>query len=82
MTLANLLIPDSIMHKRGPLDQNEYKIVRKHPENAIGLLSGIDYLNDALEIPMSHHERWDGSGYPKGVKGSKNTFSCTDIFGC
>ena len=80
--IGESLVPDSIMHKRGSLDQDEYGIVRKHPENAVELLSGIDYLSGALEIPMSHHERWDGSGYPKGLKGQSNTFGCTNIFGC
>lgn len=64
-------IPDKILLKPGPLDPAEWEIIRQHPEYAYRLLSPIDYLNDALDIPYCHHEKWDGSGYPRGLKGEE-----------
>jgi HD-GYP domain-containing protein (c-di-GMP phosphodiesterase class II) len=62
-------IPDAILLKPGPLTDQEWEIMRQHPIYAYNLLRGIEYLEPALEIPYSHHERWDGSGYPQGLKG-------------
>jgi len=64
-------IPDSILLKPGPLSEEEWMIVRKHPQYAHDLLSSINYLRSAIDIPYCHHERWDGSGYPRGLKGSQ-----------
>lgn len=60
-------------------------IIRKHPENAYRLLSPIAYLHKALEIPYCHHERWDGCGYPRGLKGEQiplaaRIFSVVDVW--
>ena len=57
--------------KLGPLDDEEWEIMRKHPVYAHDLLSPISYLEPALVIPYSHHEWWDGSGYPRGLKGEE-----------
>ncbi len=62
-------IPDTILHKDGPLTDDEWIIMRQHPEKAYNLLKKIELFNDALDIPYCHHERWDGSGYPQGLKG-------------
>lgn len=67
--VGKLGIPDSILHKRGPLTDEERFILRKHPDYAFQWLSRIDYLHPALDIPYAHHEKWDGSGYPRGLKG-------------
>lgn len=64
-------IPDQILLKPGPLDDEEMAIIRKHPEHAFSILSPIEFLRKALDIPYCHHERWDGSGYPRGLKGSQ-----------
>lgn len=61
-------VPDRILHKRGPLTKNEWKTMRRHPQFAYDMLSPIAYLHDALDIPFCHHEKWDGSGYPRGLK--------------
>jgi HD-GYP domain-containing protein (c-di-GMP phosphodiesterase class II) len=66
---GKLLIPNAILTKPGPLTEEEWKIMRKHPEYAYQVFSKISYLAPALDIPYCHHERWDGSGYPRGLKG-------------
>jgi HD-GYP domain-containing protein (c-di-GMP phosphodiesterase class II)/PAS domain-containing protein len=67
--IGKMGIPDSILLKPGPLTSDEWIIMRKHPDYAYQLLSGIAYLRPALDIPYCHHEKWDGSGYPRGLKG-------------
>ena len=67
--VGKLGIPDSILHKNGPLTNEEQAIMRRHPEYAFQWLSRVDYLRPALSIPLAHHEKWDGSGYPRGLKG-------------
>lgn len=67
--IGKLGIPDSILLKPGPLTEEEREIMRQHPVYAKELLSPIPYLRPALDIPCWHHERWDGSGYPRGLKG-------------
>lgn len=69
--IGKLGIPDKILHKPGPLDDEEWLIMRKHPSFAYEMLSSIAYLRPALDIPSYHHEKWDGSGYPHGLKGEQ-----------
>lgn len=64
-------VPDSILRKPGPLSDHEWDIMRRHPVLAHEWLSKIPYLRPALEIPLCHHEKWDGSGYPRGLKGEE-----------
>jgi HD-GYP domain-containing protein (c-di-GMP phosphodiesterase class II) len=78
-------IPDEILHKPAPLSEAEWEIMRRHPQYAYDLLSPIIYLRPALEIPYSHHERWDGTGYPRGLKGeaiplSARIFAVVDVY--
>ncbi len=68
-------VPDSILLKPGPLTEEERAVVRNHPQYAYDLLSSINYLRTAIDIPFCHHERWDGSGYPRGIKGDQIPFS-------
>jgi HD-GYP domain-containing protein (c-di-GMP phosphodiesterase class II) len=65
--IGKMGIPDSILLKPGPLTPAEWEIMRQHPVHAYEMLKTIDYLLPALEIPYSHHERWDGRGYPQGM---------------
>lgn len=67
--IGKIAVPDSILRKSGPLTPDEWSIMRQHPFYAQELLSPITYLRPALDIPFCHHERWDGSGYPRGLKG-------------
>jgi putative two-component system response regulator len=69
--IGKMGIPDSILHKAGPLTDEEWKIMRRHPVYAYELLSPIAYLRPALDIPYCHHEKWDGNGYPCGLKGEQ-----------
>ncbi len=64
-------VPDNILLKPGSLTDDEWVIMRQHPMNAYHLLKDIEYLQPALIIPYAHHERWDGSGYPRGLKGEE-----------
>ncbi len=67
--IGKMAIPDSILLKPGPLTADEWEIMRRHPGYACDLLAPIEYLRPALPIPYCHHEKWDGSGYPRGLKG-------------
>jgi len=67
--IGKMGIPDAILTKPGRLTDEEMAIMRTHPRVAVGMLSAIDFLRPALEIPAYHHEWWDGSGYPDGLRG-------------
>lgn len=67
--MGKMGIPDEILQKAGPLTDDEWVIMRRHPEMAFQMLSKIHYLKEAITIPYYHHERWDGSGYPHKLKG-------------
>ncbi|GAP08059.1 protein containing HD-GYP domain [Anaerolinea thermolimosa] len=64
-------VPDEILFKPGPLNEAEWQVMRMHPVYAENFLSHVAFLQEALDIPCYHHERWDGSGYPKGLKGEE-----------
>ena len=83
--IGKLGIPDHILQKPGPLTGEEWEIMRQHPQYAFDLLNPISYLRPALDIPYCHHERWDGSGYPRGLKGENiplaaRIFAVVDIW--
>ena len=67
--IGKLGIPDSILLKPGKLTEDEWVIMRRHPVYAYQWLSNINYLLPALDIPYCHHERWNGTGYPRGLAG-------------
>jgi len=67
--IGKMAVPDSILLKPGPLTEAEWEIMRRHPQLAHDWLVMIPFLKYALEIPYSHHEKWDGTGYPLGLKG-------------
>jgi HD-GYP domain-containing protein (c-di-GMP phosphodiesterase class II) len=69
--IGKMGIPDSILQKPGKLTDDEWQIMRQHPVYAYEWLSRIQYLQPAMEIPYSHHERWDGTGYPRGLSGEQ-----------
>jgi len=69
--IGKLGVPDGILLKPGKLTDEEWAIMKKHPTFAYEMLSPIDYLRPALDIPYCHHEKWDGTGYPRGLKGER-----------
>jgi HD-GYP domain-containing protein (c-di-GMP phosphodiesterase class II) len=69
--IGKMGVPDSILLKPGALTRQEWEVMRLHPEFAYEMLAPITFLRPALEIPYSHHEMWDGTGYPQGLKGEE-----------
>lgn len=67
--IGKLGVPDSILGKPGQLTAEEMAVMKRHPEIAYDILSPIPFLKDALDIPYLHHEKWDGTGYPHGLRG-------------
>ncbi len=67
--IGKLGIPDAILHKPGDLTSEEYATMRKHPVLAYEMLRHIAFIKPAIDIPYSHHEKWDGTGYPQGLRG-------------
>lgn len=83
--MGKLGIPDSILHKPGPLTDDEWTLMKKHPVFAHEMLSHISYLKPAMDIPYCHHEKWDGSGYPRGLTGEEipmaaRIFAVVDVY--
>lgn len=69
--IGKMAVPDSILRKPGELTKKEWETMRRHPIVAYELLRPIAFLQESLDIPYCHHERWDGSGYPRGLKGEE-----------
>ncbi|MEW5940123.1 MAG: HD-GYP domain-containing protein, partial [Chloroflexota bacterium] len=69
--IGKMGVPDYILFKEGSLTDEEWVAMKKHPQFAYEMLSPIEFLRPALDIPYCHHEKWDGSGYPRGLKGEQ-----------
>ena len=83
--IGKIAIPDQILLKPGPLDANEWVIMRKHPVYAFDLLTNNAFLRSCLDIPYNHHERWDGQGYPRKLEKEQiplaaRIFSVVDVW--
>lgn len=83
--IGKMGIPDKIMQKKGKLTKEEWIVMHRHPVYAMEWLSPIEFLRPALDIPYCHHERWNGSGYPRGLKGeqiplSARIFAVVDVW--
>jgi PAS domain S-box-containing protein/putative nucleotidyltransferase with HDIG domain len=83
--IGKMGVPDSILLKPGTLDADERRLIEQHTVYAYELLSPIDFLRPAIDIPYCHHERWDGSGYPRGLRGEQiplaaRIFAIVDVF--
>ncbi len=83
--IGKMGIPDNILLKPGPLTAKEWEVMRRHPAYAHELLWPIAYLRPAIDIPYCHHEKWDGSGYPRNLKGdqiplSARLFAVVDVW--
>ncbi len=69
--VGKIAVPDAILRKVGPLTEDEWYIMRQHPSWGYGILADVQFLKPALEIVYGHHERWDGTGYPRGLAGER-----------
>jgi diguanylate cyclase (GGDEF)-like protein len=83
--IGKIGVPDAILHKTSKLNEAEWAIVRNHPAWGKQILEGIGFLSGAAEIVLAHHERWDGQGYPRGLKGEQiplgaRIFAVADAF--
>jgi PAS domain S-box-containing protein len=83
--IGKMGVPDRILLKKEPLTNEEWSVIRTHPSVTYELLSPIPYLRPAMTIPYCHHERWDGSGYPRGLRGEQipleaRIFAVADVF--
>jgi PAS domain S-box-containing protein len=83
--MGKMGIPDTILLKPDALTEEEWKIMHMHPQYAFEMLAPISYLRPALDIPGCHHEKWDGTGYPRGLKGEQiplaaRIFAVVDVF--
>ena len=83
--IGKMGVPDAILFKPGKLTDDEWVVMRQHPRLAYELLSPIAYLRPALDIPYCHHEKWDGTGYPRQLKGeaiplSARIFAAVDVW--
>lgn len=83
--IGKLGVPDAILKKPGPLTEEEWAIMREHPRLAVELLRPIKFLEPSLDIPAYHHERWDGTGYPFGLRGEEiphaaRLFAIVDVY--
>lgn len=72
--IGKIAVPDSILLKPGPLDEQEWEIMKTHPVKGEELLKPLRTVQNVLPIVRHHHERWDGKGYPDGLKGSEIPF--------
>jgi PAS domain S-box-containing protein/putative nucleotidyltransferase with HDIG domain len=83
--IGKIGVPDFVLQKPGPLSDTEWVIMRKHPQLAYDIMQPIRYLHEAIDIPYCHHEKWDGSGYPRGLKGEQiplvaRVFAVVDVY--
>ena len=83
--IGKIGVPDAVLLAPGPLTVEQWAIMRQHPEIGMRMLAPIEFLKNAIDIPYCHHERWDGSGYPRGLKGNEiplaaRIFAVVDVF--
>ncbi|MGH2348596.1 MAG: HD-GYP domain-containing protein, partial [bacterium] len=83
--IGKLAVPDSILFKPGPLTEDEWTVMKRHPVAAYEMLASIPYLRAALDIPYAHHEKWDGTGYPRQLRGEQipqaaRVFAIADVW--
>jgi len=83
--IGKIAIPDAILQKSDVLSDSEWAVMQTHPQKAFQILSRIDYLVSAIDIPYCHHEKWDGTGYPRKLKGEEiplaaRIFAVIDVF--
>jgi HD-GYP domain-containing protein (c-di-GMP phosphodiesterase class II) len=80
--VGKLAVPDAILQKPGPLDEDEWKVMRKHPDMGAEMVARVPGLEELAELVRAHHERWDGSGYPQGLAGERIPLASRVISAC
>jgi HD-GYP domain-containing protein (c-di-GMP phosphodiesterase class II) len=83
--IGKIGVPDSVLHKPGSLNEEETVIIKRHPQEGYNMLAGIPYLREEIQIVLGHQEKWDGTGYPFGLRGEEITlgarlFAIADTF--
>jgi putative two-component system response regulator len=83
--IGKIGVPDAILHKTAPLTNEEWAVMREHTTIAHQLLEPIAFVRPAIDIPYCHHEKWDGTGYPRGLKGddiplAARLFAVIDVY--
>jgi HD-GYP domain-containing protein (c-di-GMP phosphodiesterase class II) len=83
--IGKMGVPENIINKPGPLSDDEWEVVRRHPVYAYNLIKHNPYLQNSIDIPYCHHEKWDGTGYPQGLIGEQipiaaRIFAVTDVW--
>jgi len=83
--IGMMRIPDTVLLKPGTLNSEEWEEVKQHPIYASQMISSISFLRPCIDIPYCHHERWDGSGYPRRLRGTQiplvaRLFSVVDVY--
>lgn len=83
--IGKIGVPDAILNKPGPLNEAEWRVMHKHPVWGAQILADVPFLGDATDIVLAHHERWDGTGYPRGLSGTDiplgaRIFTVADVF--
>jgi ribonuclease P protein subunit RPR2 len=83
--IGKVAIPDSILYKPGALTTEERRMMARHPTIGAEIVDGIEFLQEAVKVVRSHHERWDGDGYPDGLRGEEipiaaRVFAVADVF--
>ena len=73
--LGKIFIPGEVLHKEGPLDEDEWAAIRRHPADGARLLDGVSAPQGVCRVVAEHHERWDGRGYPAGLRGDEIDFN-------
>lgn len=69
--IGKSLLPEPLLKKTGPLSEEEWALMRQHPENGVNIIRNLPFLSDTLPFIYTHHEKWDGTGYPRGCKGTE-----------
>ena len=69
--IGKLSVPDAILRAPGRLTEEQWSLMRRHPEEGVRMLAHVPFLDRALDVVLYHHERWDGGGYPEGLKGKE-----------
>ncbi|HEV3496695.1 MAG TPA: HD domain-containing phosphohydrolase, partial [Actinomycetes bacterium] len=83
--LGKIGVPDAVLNKAGPLTDEEWALMREHPAIGLRILEGVPHMDVVRAVVYSHHERWDGAGYPEGLKGEQiplaaRVFAAVDAF--